>query len=62
MEYNQNFLPIDDCDLGFQFTNELHNSNSSSDEPKLIKLKCFTFIKHLLKELIKRMPYHLKVF
>lgn len=62
MKYDQNYLDLDSCDLGYQFGQEIDAANLNSEQIIDIKKKCFEFIKELLKELINRMPTHLDVF
>ncbi|XP_030761112.1 uncharacterized protein LOC115886173 isoform X2 [Sitophilus oryzae] len=62
MKYDQNFLDLDSCDLGYYFEQEIDAAQLNSEEIIGIKKKCFQFIKDLLTQLINRMPNHLDVF
>lgn len=62
MKYEQNYLNLNGCDLGYHFTAELGAAQLTEDTNIAIKSKCMEFIKALLNELVKRMPTHLNIF
>lgn len=62
LKYDNNYLKLVDCDLGYYFDIELKNSDLPAEEVKSIQQKCVEFIKILIHELIKRVPSHLDVF
>lgn len=62
MEFDRNNLELDNCDFGYEFSVEVKASNLSAEKVRYIKNKCKEFLKVFIRELIKRMPTHLKVF
>jgi hypothetical protein len=62
MNFKGNFLNLNDCDLGYEFEENLKTTTLPQDQVISLKTKCFYFIKILLEHLIQRMPSHLSVF
>jgi hypothetical protein len=62
MNFKGNFLNLNDCDLGYEFEENLNTTTLPQDQVISLKTKCFNFIKILLEHLIQRMPSHLSVF
>jgi hypothetical protein len=62
MLHPQNFLALNNCDLGYQFAQELREHNIPTETVTEIKQKSVDFLKVLITEFVKRMPSHLKVF